>query len=234
MTNGNLAKLLRFDTCILANAVERFNVRPRNEGFISGEAVCRFPKLAPVAGYAVTGRIHTYMPPVSGHCYYDHADWWQYLVTIPPPRFVVVRDDDERPGFGAFFGEIHARLCRQLDCVAFLTNGAVRDLDSVERLGFQLFSGSVSVSHAYAHIVDFGEPVEIGGLKIHPGDLLHGDQHGVLSVPREIAGELPAKAARIQAEEAELFEVAERENLSIDDLAKKIEKFAETQICRWR
>ena len=78
-------------------------------------------------------------------------------------------------------GEIHATIGMALKCVGCVTNGAVRDFPAVEAMGFQMYAGNVSVSHAYAHIIEFGEPVEIGGLKISSGDLLHGDRHGILT-----------------------------------------------------
>jgi 4-hydroxy-4-methyl-2-oxoglutarate aldolase len=232
LTAGDLDSLGRVDTCTLANAIERFKVRPRNEGFVYGEASCRFPELPPCVGYAVTGRIKTYMPPITGRCYYDHLEWWQFLMTIPPPRFVVLRDIDDRVGFGALFGAMHARICQALNCVAFLSNGAVRDLGAIEPLGFQLFSGSLSVSHAYAHVVDFGEPVEIGGLTVKPGDILHGDRHGVLSVPRELVAKLPAMADQIRTEERDLVELTQKKGLSVEALSRKIEKFSERHLVR--
>ena len=94
---------------------------------------------------------------------------------------------------------MHVNILRALGCVGAVTNGAVRDLPAAEELGFQLFAGSVSVSHAYVHIVEFGTPVEIGGLKIQSGDLLHGDLHGVQSIPLDIAGKIPPVAAEIVA-----------------------------------
>jgi 4-hydroxy-4-methyl-2-oxoglutarate aldolase len=226
-----LDALLRFDSCLLSNAIERLNVRPRNEGFMSGGATCRYPQHPPVVGYAVTGRIRTYMPPMTGKCYYDHIEWWRYLVSIPAPRIVVLEDFDNRPGFGALFGEVHARLCRALGCVAYVTNGAVRDLDAIEPLGFQLFAGSVAVSHAYAHIVDFGEVVEIGELPIAPGDLLHGDQHGIVSVPEGYIAQLPSVAEQIVSEEQELFALAESPEFSVEALGAKLQQFAEKQRC---
>ncbi len=228
---SGLEELLRFDTCLLSNAIERLNVRPRNEGFMSGGTTCRFPHQPPVVGYAATGRIRSYMPPVTGKCYYDHIEWWHYLVSIPAPRIVVLEDFDNRPGFGALFGEVHARICRSLGCVAYVTNGAVRDLDKIEPLGFQLFAGSVSVSHAYAHIVDFGDPVEIGELQIRPGDILHGDRHGILSVPQELVEKLPPMAERIRSEESELFALTESPDFSVEALGAKLQQFAERQKC---
>jgi len=228
--NG-LDALRRFDACALANAIERFNVRPRNEGFTSGGAFCRFPHFPPIVGHAVTGRIRTYMPPIAGKCYYENVDWWRYLVTIPPPRVVVLQDFDNQPGFGALFGEVHARICLALGCVAYITNGAVRDLQAIEPLGVQLFAGSVSVSHAYAHIVDFGEPVEIGGLGIKPGDILHGDRHGVLSVPHNLVERLPGVAEQIRMDESELFKLTESPEFSVETLGAKLQQFAEKQRC---
>jgi 4-hydroxy-4-methyl-2-oxoglutarate aldolase len=199
---------------------------------MSGGAFCRFPNVPPIAGHAVTGRIRTYMPPITGKCYYENIDWWRYLETIPPPRVVVLQDFDNRPGFGALFGEVHARICLALDCVAYVSNGAVRDLQGIESLGFQLFAGRVSVSHAYAHIVDFGGPVEIGGLQIKPGDILHGDRHGILSVPPQLVGKLPAAAERIETEEKELFGLVASHDFSVDALGTKLQQFAEKQRCK--
>ena len=167
ITLSEIEALRRFDSCTLSNAIETLNVRPRNEGFIQRGVRCVFPKLPPVAGHAVTGRLRSATQPIHGHCYYDHIEWWRYLETIPPPRIVVLRDADDPPGIGALFGSLHARICMALDCVAYITNGTVRDLSEIERLGFQLFARGPAVSHAYAHVVEFGCPVEIGGLKVH-------------------------------------------------------------------
>lgn len=224
-----LEELSRFDSCTLANAIERINVRPRNEGYMSNGPVCRFPRLPPVVGHAVTGRIRTYMPPVAGKCYFDNIEWWRYLNTIPRPRIVVLEDFDNQPGFGALFGEIHARICRALGCVAYVTNGAVRDLDGIEPLGMQLFAGSVSVSHAYAHVVDFGDPVEVGGLQVQPGEILHGDRHGVLSVPGDLVDKLPRVAEQMRQEEAELIALTESPEFSVEALGAKLQRFAEKQ-----
>jgi regulator of RNase E activity RraA len=93
-------------------------------------------------------------------------------------------------------GEVHAAILRALGCRGLVTDGAVRDLSGVEALGFPVFARNPAISHAFAHLVDFGHPVEIGGLSIAPGDLLFGDRHGILSVPLELVGEIPAAARR--------------------------------------
>jgi 4-hydroxy-4-methyl-2-oxoglutarate aldolase len=219
-----IEKLRQFDTCTLSNAIERLDIRPRNEGFITGAVTCRFPQLAPVMGYAVTARMRSSMLPITGRCYYEHPNWWRYVASLDGPRIVVIQDADHSPGVGALFGEAYARISRALGCVACVTNGAVRDVPGIEALGFQLFAGSVSVSHAYAHVVDFGEPVEIGGLRISSGDLLHGDLHGVHVIPAGAAGKLAALAQQVLQGDRELFELTERRDFSVDMLPAKPEE----------
>jgi len=211
--------LRRTDTCTVSNAIESFDVRMRNEGYIHGGVKCLFPELKPAVGYAVTGRIRTTAPPVVRNlCYYNKPDWWEHVAKFPNPKILVLADVDHAPGVGALFGEIHAQIARGLGCVAYVSNGSVRDVPALKHAGFQCFAGGVSVSHAYAHIVEFGDPVEIGSLKISPGDLLQGDCHGVQKIPHNIAHELAGAVARIVAREAELIRLCQRPDFSIEDL----------------
>jgi len=220
--SADLEKIRALDTCTVSNAIERFNVRLRNEGFASGSLRCRFPNFPPMLGYAVTGRIRTSSPPMSGRCYYDRMDFWNYVATMPNPRVLVLQDVDHAPGFGAFVGEIHATISLALGCVGYVTNGSVRDLPAVRAMGFHLFSGSVAVSHAYAHLVEFGEPVEIGGLKISPGDLIHGDRHGVQTIPLQLVAEIGEEAVKIQSEEHELLAFCRSPQFSLKGLAERL------------
>ena len=102
--------LRRTDTCAVSNAIEKFDVRMRNEGYIQSGAKCIFPELPPVAGYAVTGRIRTTAPPISNLYYYQNVKWWEYVAGIPGPKIVVLADMDKAPGTGAFVGEVHAQI----------------------------------------------------------------------------------------------------------------------------
>ena len=135
---------------------------------------------------------------------------------------MVLQDVDHTPGVGAFVGEIHAAIGMALGCAGCVTNGAVRDLPAVETYGFHLFAGCVAVSHSYAHIIEFGEPVEIGGLKICPGDLIHGDRHGVLKIPLEIADQIPEEAAKICSQEQQLIEYCRSSRFSLEGLGERI------------
>lgn len=223
LTGEQLTKLQALDTCSVSNAIEQFDVRLRNEGFLR-DADCLFPSLPPMLGYAVPAVIRSSMPPMAGRCYYNRIDWWRYILTIPGPRVLVLKDIDHEPGLGAFLGAIHVHIARALGCVGCVTNGAVRDLPVVAATGFHLFARRTSVSHAYAHIVQFGAPVEIGGLTINPGDLLHGDHHGVHNIPLNIAAAIPETVASMLAAEQELIDFCASPEFTIETLAARLER----------
>lgn len=221
---AQLEQLRRIDTCVVASSIETFDVRLQNAGFTSSGLRCIFPDRPPVAGYAATARIRSALPPMEGGSYYWRTDWWNHILTIPAPRVVVIEDVENPPGLGAFVGEVHASILLALGCAALVTNGAVRDLNNIEATGFQMFAGSVSVSHAYAHVFDFGGEVEIGGLKIKPGALLHGDRHGVLTVPLEIASKIPPVAHEIIQRRHQLVGLCRSPNFSIEELRRTIDE----------
>jgi regulator of RNase E activity RraA len=218
-----LTALQKLDTCTVANAIETFNVRLRNEGYAQpGSVSCMTPNCGPVVGYAETVKIRCSSLPMTGGNYIDRTDWWNHLVRIPGPRIVVIDDADEKPGTGAFLGEVHAAILQRLGCVGAVTNGSVRDLPAIARMGFSLFAGGPAVSHAYVHIVDYGCPVTLGGLTIQPGDLLHADVHGVLSVPLEIAADIPAAANQLFDREGKVLELCRSADFSLAKLQSAV------------
>jgi regulator of RNase E activity RraA len=219
LTEEELSTLGQFDTCMIANAIERFNVRLRNTGFTDGKIRCTFPDLPPTVGYAITGRLRSGDPPIAGGFFRDRGDLWTRVLETHAPRILVLEDVDETPGRGAFVGDMHAAILKALGCVAYVTNGAVRELPSVRRLGMQLFAGSVAVSHAYAHIFDLGVPVTVDGMEVHTGTLLHGDAHGIVTIPSEIAAKLPEVAAKLQRSEQEVIEFCQSRNFSVEKLS---------------
>jgi regulator of RNase E activity RraA len=216
----------RLNGADVSNAIETFGVRLRNEGFADGTLRCLYPELPPIVGYAVTARIRCSEPPPLGQPYHDRTDWWNYIVSVPAPRIVVVEDLDGRPGVGAFVGAVHASILQALGCAGYASNGSVRDVEAVRAFGFQFFAGGSSISHAFAHIVDFGEPVRVAGLTISSGDLLFGDAEGLLSVPPQVCADVPAVAAGMAAAEAKVMEFCRSANFSIDGLRELVRDLA--------
>jgi 4-hydroxy-4-methyl-2-oxoglutarate aldolase len=212
-----LDALRRLDTCTVSSAIETFQLRLRNAGFADARVSCIFQDFPPLVGYAATARLLTGEPPIAGF-HHDRHDWWNSILQVPEPRIVVLQDLDEPPGVGAFLGEVQAAILRALGCVGYVTNGAVRELPQVKDSGLQLFAGSVAVSRAYAHIFDFGSEVTVGGLVVQPGDLMHGDRHGILTVPNGIALEIPAVAAKLRRADKEVIDFCRSPEFSVDEL----------------
>jgi len=218
LTDEQLQALRSLDACTLANTIETFNERLRNEGFVNHTVRSLFPHLSPMVGYAATVKIRGSSPPTASGVYADRTDWWDYIESLPAPRVVVVQDTASQPGLCSLVGEVHMSILQALHCVGVVTNGAVRDIPAARSAGFHYFAGSVSVSHGYVHIIDFGQPVKIGGLEIRSGDLLHGDLHGVQSVPLAIAPLIPEAAARIVAREQALIALCRAPEFTIEKL----------------
>ena len=218
LSTEQLEALRRLDTCTVANAIDTFGVRLRNEGYMDDTVRCLFPQFPPMLGYAATLTIRGSAPPTDDGLFPERTDWWDYLLTIPAPRVVVLQDVASQPGRGALIGVVHMNLLRALDCVAVVTNGDMRSLPTAENAGLHLFASGIAVSHAYLHIVGIGPPVQVGGLKVHSGDLLHGDLHGVQSIPLQIAGQIPAVAAQITAKEQELVALCQSPGFTLQKL----------------
>jgi 4-hydroxy-4-methyl-2-oxoglutarate aldolase len=218
LSSEQLEALRRIDACTLANAIETFHERLRNEGFANCTVHCLFPQLGTMLGYAATVKIRGSAPPTADGPFPDRTDWFDYIRSLPSPRVVVVQDAASRVGLGSLLGAVHVNILHALGCVGAVTNGSARDLPAAEELGFQLFTGGVAVSHAYVHIVEFGGPVEIAGLKIKSGDLLHGDRHGFQSVPLDIAAKIPPVAARILEREQALIALCRSRDFSLEKL----------------
>jgi len=217
LTTEQIEALTKITSPSVANAIEVFKVRQRQEGNISSEIRALFPELGPLVGYAATCVIRAEQGPIDGHRASTYG-WWEYVMSMPAPRVIVVHDIDEPRGQGAQWGEVQANIHRALGCVGVITDGSVRDLDEVRALKFQFAAAHVSVSHANVHMVDFGIPVKVGGVWIKPGDLVHFDQHGVVTIPPEIAPQIPAAIAKLEAEEKKIISVCQAPGFTPDKL----------------
>ena len=209
-----LAALQKIDSPSICNAIEGFNCRPKNQGFMMPEIQSVFRDLAPSVGYAVTGMVSANQQEGRN---VSREEWWDLIASVPEPRFIVLHDIDNPP-IGAYWGEVQANIHKALGAVSVATDGTVRDLDEVHALGFGFFAKIVSVSHAYTHLVEIGIPVTVGGLTVSTGDLLHGDKHGVTSIPFDIADQIPSMVGTIAEYEEKTISLCQSAEFSLDKL----------------
>ena len=157
-----------------------------------------------------------------GSRYVERTDWWKHITSVPSPRVVVIQDIDEEPGTGAFLGSVHVNVLKALGCVGAVTNGAARELPGIEASGFQVFAGRLAISRAYIHVVEYGRPVQVGGLTIQPRDLIHGDRHGIITIPPDMAIKLPAVASKIMEKKRQVIDLSKKPGATFQELSQAL------------
>lgn len=186
LSSDHLAMLARADSPTVANVIELFDVRPRVAGYANAMLKAIYPELPPAVGYAVTATFRSAYPPSVQDAYGGMAQLIADAQTVPAPRIVVFQDLDEPPA-AATYGEVMATTFQAFGFVGLITSGAARDIEQVRALRFPCWASGVIVSHGYNHILAGNVPVNVGGLQVNPGDLLHADANGIVNIPHAIA-----------------------------------------------
>ena len=196
-----LDRLRQFDTPTVCNVIELFDVRPRHSGYLDARIRSCFPDLPPMVGYASTATFRSAAPRREGDAYAGLGDQIAAFNGLPGPAVVVFQDLDDPPA-AATFGEVMCTTYQKFGAVGLITSGAGRDLDQVAALRFPCFTNGAICAHGYCHFPQIHVPVRIGGVTIHPGDLLHGDRNGVTTIPLDIAAEVADACPEFMAAEA--------------------------------
>ncbi len=212
------------DTPTVCNALEAVDPSRRARGFNVKPLFCAHPELPPVVGFARTARIRATHKPTQRQ---DAVGYYTYIAEGGPlPSVVIVQDLDENPGYGAYWGEVNTNIHYGLGCRAVITNGSVRDLpDSNEK--FQMLAGMVNPSHAWVHAVDWGGPVNVHGMEVEDGDLVHADRHGAVVVPIESVQDVVTEAAKLVARERIVIEAARKPGFNMEKLRRAWSGMAE-------
>jgi 4-hydroxy-4-methyl-2-oxoglutarate aldolase len=200
LSAADLQLLRKYDTPTVCNVIELFDVRPRHTGYMNARIQACYPKLPPMVGYASTATFRSAAAPRSGDVYSGLAEQVASFAALPGPAVVVFQDLDEPPA-AATFGEVMCTTYRAFGAAGLITSGAGRDLDQVEALSFPCFTGGTLCAHGYCYIPQINVPVHVGGVTVHPGDLLHGDRNGVTTIPLDIAPAVARACAEYVAAE---------------------------------
>jgi regulator of RNase E activity RraA len=196
-----LETLRQFDTPTICNAIESFQVRGRIEGFTGMDIRCLVPGLGIMVGYAVTMTVDSTTPDAP-QTEEGYSAWLHAMEAAPKPGVLVFQDVGPTPRKSAHFGDVMGTIAKRLGMIGLLTDGGVRDVLELERMGLHLFASGVVPSHGSPRLLAANLPVVIDGVYIQPGDLIHGDLHGVTVIPSEVAGQVAAAAEQVLATEA--------------------------------
>ncbi len=221
LTAELLAKLAEVDTPTVCNALELVVPERRAVGFTTRPFVVAFPDLKPIVGIARTATIRAREPSSreAAEAKALRLEYYRYVAAgTGLPTIVVIQDLDPEPGFGAFWGEVNSAVHKGLGCLGCVTNGSIRDIDLLAR-DFQLLAGSIGPSHAWVHVEAFGCDVNVHGMTVRHGDLVHADRHGAVVIPAEAAARLPEAIDLCARREAPILAAARSPGFSVEKLA---------------
>ena len=210
--------LRSIDTPTVCNLIEMVAPERRGHFYTVKHLHCPFPDLPPMVGFAKTVTIRTkdQVPLSEGGYMQKRLDYLDYVAAEPRPSVVMIEDlDGEDAGYGAFWGEVQSNVHKALGCLGTVTNGSVRDIPMIP-VGFQMLAGSISPSHAYVHVVDFGVSVSIHGMAVESGDLIHADRHGAVVVPANKIAAMQPALDKINAHEKAIIDAARADNASVE------------------
>lgn len=202
-----IEKLSQIDTPTLCNAIEKLGVRNRITGFANRDLRCWYPEMPVMCGVAITAHVETITAEDDGGLNEAFVDLCEAITAEDGPSVVVFQEVGPHPDFSAHCGEVMATTFKHYGAVGLVTDAAVRDIHEVRALKFQYFATGAVASHGALRIVRTQVPVTVCGLPIQPGDLLHGDANGLISVPKSGRERLPELAQELVAAERELMDL---------------------------
>ncbi len=217
LNHALIEKLKAVDSPTLSNAIETLKLRPRTEGFTPLQLRCLFPELGRMCGHAVTAQVETMtqMHPTQESTF---LELFQAVADSPKPAVVVFQEIGGHGDYAAHCGEVMGTIFTRLGAVGLVSDCGVRDVPEVRGLRFHYFARGSVVSHASFRIVRVGVPVQVCGLAINPGDLLHGDENGLLKIPRVALEELLEAVEAVRAKERKLMDSVRAPGFSVDQL----------------
>ncbi|MBE1274329.1 RraA family protein [Enterovibrio baiacu] len=209
--------LISVDTPTVCNAIEIAQGKRGFNDFTRGTLQASAPESPAIVGYAKTAQIAALEPSnlPADEVKKLRMDYYRYMSETPFPSVAVIEDLDFPDAIGAFWGEINTNVHKGLGLSGVLTNGVMRDLGDLPE-EFLVLAGSVGPSHGFVHIESIGEPVEVFGLRVSHGDLIHADRHGAVVIPTDIVPVLADAIDTLLSNEQIILKAAREEGFNFD------------------
>ncbi len=226
LNEEELAPLRELDTPTVCNTIEMLRPERQGFGYTTDTMVCVDPGLPPLVGYAKTAAIRSTRPSgrSADRTRQARLDYFRHVAAAPVPGIAVIQDlDGDRAGYGSFWGEVTSTSLKALGCAGGITDGSIRDVDAIAA-GFQLLARKVVPSRAFVHVVDFECDVNVLGMVVRPGDLVHADRHGAVVVPHDLARAIAGGAGLVARRERIILDAARSPGFTVDALARAMEE----------
>ena len=204
------------DTPTVCNAIEVAQGKRGFNDFTRGTMLASDTK-GVIVGYAVTAQIAAIEPPTEAVSVIRERrmSYYKAMSENVKPSIAVVEDLDYPNCIGAFWGEVNTTIHKGFGMSGALTNGVMRDLgDMVE--GFPVVAGSIGPSHGFVHVRSVNQPINIFGMNIKSGDLVHADRHGAVVVPTDVIDDLETSILKMQQTERLVLDPARKKGFDFD------------------
>ena len=221
MTPSLLEKLRSVDTPTVCNAIEVAQGKRGFNAFTRGTMLCSAPDEPAIVGYARTAKIAALAPSSepSEVIRKRRMAYYKHMADAPLPAVAVVEDMDYPDCIGAYWGEINTTVHKGFGLSGTLTNGVMRDLGDVPD-GYPVIAGSIGPSHGFVHVREIGTPVEIFGMSVTDGDLIHADRHGAIVIPANITSVLEDAIDKLLSTEHLILEPARKDEFDFNAFEK--------------
>lgn len=223
-----ISYLKTVDTSTICNAIELLDVRSRTENFTSSKIKCLYPELGSMVGYAVTAQMETVteMEPRDAKV---TMEFYEAVAASPDPVVIVLQEIGGYKEFASHSGEVMTTLLQNFGAVGLVTDCNVRDFNEVRALNFHTFAAGTSPSHVNCRIARVGVPVQVHGMTVRTGDIIHGDINGLVQIPHERRDELPEMINKVRESERLLIEKVKAGGYTLDDLREVL--FGQKELC---
>ncbi len=220
------ALLREIDTPTVCNAIEVAQGSRGFNKFTKGTMQSSNPNFGSFVGYARTAKISGISKPTEAPEKIKklRMQYFRHMASGPEPKIAVVEDVDFPKCVSAWWGEVHTTVHKGLGVAGAITNGVMRDLGDLAP-GFPVIAGSIGPSHAYVRATELATKVNIFGLEIEDGDLVHADRHGALVIPPEVIFKLEASIKKLNSTEHLILGPAREPNFDIKKLEIAWAKF---------
>lgn len=213
--NEKIESLKQFDTPSITNVVATYPDKdyclglyhPWNGKWYSDQTLkCMYPELGRVAGYAVTC---TYGLPDVNYPNLKFADVLRAVAKMDKPVVLVLKQNmpDEIKNINGLLGGNMMTALKSAGVVGVISDGPSRDVDEIRPLGMQYMLTGVCAGHGKFAVESVGTPVEVCGMQVVPGDIIHMDENGAVKFPATYIDEVIKRATSLQEIEAKRQEM---------------------------
>lgn len=225
---STLEELRDFDTALIANTIGYVDPTPPHEFYMGGSIRCLTPSLEPTVGVAFTCELDSSTP--AGQT--DTDEYAQQNVGFYPqveaisairePVVWVVKTVGSRPDHECVMGDGMAKTLYAAGCIGVVTDGGLRDVRGMLTIPFAAYCRGTTIHHCALRFRSFGKPVEVGGIRISPGDVIHANSEGVIRIPESCLEGLPGKAVRMRAFEHDAHRLLRRTDVSPSEKSRRV------------